>query len=244
VDWNSPARLLDKIIEHEAVHQIDGWDDLRRRLEPDRRCFAFFHPALPGEPLIFVEVALLDEMPDAIAPLLDRSPSALAGGDRFTVAAFYSISNCQPGLRGVNLGNFLIKQVAEQLRQQFPRLRTFCTLSPVPSLADWIARAGALAPGAATDAVDPEVARRLCAQYLLKTSSGEAGGADPVARFHLNNGARLERVNVSADLSRKGLRQSHGVMVNYLYDLDHIEANHERFVNGEVVASRAVRALA
>ena len=137
VDWNSPAQLLEQIIRHEAVHEIDGWDDLRRRLQPDRRCFAFFHPQLPDEPLIFVEVALLPEMPAAIAPLIDKHAQPLAP-DQFKVAAFYSISNCQPGLRGVSLGNFLIKRVAEQLQRELPQLKRFCTLSPIPGFAKWL----------------------------------------------------------------------------------------------------------
>ena len=299
VDWTSPARLLEQIIQHEAVHEIDGWSDLRRRLEPDRRCFAFFHPALPDEPLIFVEVALLPEMPDAIAPLLDRKRQAEQDAGRYKVAAFYSISNCQPGLRGVSLGNFLIKRVAEQLHREFPRLRTFCTLSPIPAFSSWLAKVQAIestrlkpaavdaldgalralrarygsdlsalvgaaaaqapaatptgtaarrapatgsGPGAAV-AEDEARLRSLCAFYLWNTSATEDAASDPVARFHLDNGARLERINSRADLSRKGLRQSCGLMVNYLYDLDEIEANHERFVKGEVSAARAVRGL-
>jgi malonyl-CoA decarboxylase len=280
VDWNSPAQLLEKLIAHEAVHEIDGWADLRRRLEPDRRCFAFFHPALPGEPLIFVEVALLEEMPGAIAPLLDRKGEPSAAADRFRVAAFYSISNCQPGLRGVNLGNFLIKRVAEQLQQSFPKLKSFCTLSPIPGFAGWLVKLesvdsprlkpatrraldtglaalrerhgndlGALARAAATRdpaaGPDPDqvMLQRLCAVYLTGTSPNEQRPSDPVARFHLNNGARLERINPSGDLSRNGMRQSHGLMVNYLYDLDEIEGNHEKFVNDQVSASRAVLSL-
>jgi len=284
VDWSSPAQLLEKIIQHEAVHQIDGWADLRRRLEPDRRCFAFFHPMLPDEPLIFVEVALLDAMPEAIAPLLDRKSEPETREERFKVAAFYSISNCQPGLRGVNLGNFLIKRVAEQLQQSFPKLKAFCTLSPVPSFAGWLSRfdaidsprvkpatrraledglrdlrerhgrelgplreaqVRALAAGGAAAKPDADLAllQRLCAYYLTDTSPGEQRPSDPVARFHLSNGARLERINVGGDLSRKGLRQSHGLMVNYLYDLDEIESNHEKFANDQVSASRAVLAL-
>jgi malonyl-CoA decarboxylase len=145
VDWNSPAQLLEQIIRHESVHAIDGWDDLRRRLQPDRRCFAFFHPQLPGEPLIFVEVALLPEMPQAIAPLIDKKATPLPPST-FKVAAFYSISNCQPGLRGVSLGNFLIKRVAETLAAELPQLRTFCTLSPIPGFAAWV-RAGAVCDG-------------------------------------------------------------------------------------------------
>ena len=282
VDWDSPARLLEQIIRHEAVHEIDGWGDLRRRLEPDRRCFAFFHPALPDEPLIFVEVALLPDMPGAIAPLLARDGAGTTPASRFKVAAFYSISNCQPGLRGINLGNFLIKRVAERIREELPSVRTFCTLSPIPSFAQWLAGVDAIASprlkpatlraldealarwrargtgprgtgprdAVAPDAGDPASAvvsdedrdlRALCAFYLLHTSPSEAP-SDPVARFHLNNGARLERINLRADLSRKGLRESHGLMVNYLYDLDEIESNHERFIDGEVTASRVVRA--
>jgi malonyl-CoA decarboxylase len=283
VDWSSPAALLERIIQHEAVHEIDGWSDLRRRLEPDRRCFAFFHPVLPEEPLIFVEIALLAQMPDAIAPLLDRSvPETALRPEQFKVAAFYSISNCQPGLRGINLGNFLIKQVAEELQRQFPRLRTFCTLSPVPGFAAWLskldgihapglrgarraslqaaldglrARHGAdlaglvpsqaaerTATGTADDAADRQALAALCAHYLVHFAAAEGPAADAVGRFHLNNGARLQRINAAADLSRKGLKQSFGMMVNYLYDLDEIEANHEKFMLGEVSASRAVLA--
>ncbi len=304
VDWNSPARLLEKLIQHEAVHQIDGWNDLRRRLEPDRRCFAFFHPALPDEPLIFVEVALLEAMPDGVAPLLDRRAPENARDDRFKVAAFYSISNCQPGLRGVSLGDFLIKRVAERLQAEQPRLKIFCTLSPIPGFASWLAKlesvqsvqapkvkasvlreldealgdlrerygrdllalvqarpapareaaapaatsAPAPVPVADDDAGNGRIAdlytlQRLCALYLLQTSPTDARPSDPVARFHLNNGARLERINVGADLSRKGVRQSLGLMVNYLYDLEQIEANHERFAGDRVSASRAVLSL-
>ncbi|RIK98619.1 MAG: decarboxylase [Burkholderiales bacterium] len=303
VDWSSPARLLEKLIQHEAVHQIDGWNDLRRRLEPDRRCFAFFHPALPDEPLIFVEVALLEAMPDAIAPLLDRRAPADARDDRFKVAAFYSISNCQPGLRGVSLGDFLIKRVAERLQAEQPRLKIFCTLSPIPGFAGWLAKlesvqsveasrvkpsvlreldealhglrerygrdllalvqaqpapareaAASAAESAPADddgdddagngrVADLHTLQRLCALYLLQTSPTDARASDPVARFHLNNGARLERIHVGADLSRKGVRQSLGLMVNYLYDLEQIEANHERFAGDRVSASRAVLSL-
>jgi malonyl-CoA decarboxylase len=272
VDWRSSAALLEKIIHHEAVHEIDGWADLRRRLQPDRRCFAFFHPQLPGEPLIFVEVALLPTMPDAIGPLIDKQSPALPERD-FKVAAFYSISNCQPGLRGVSLGNFLIKRVAEHLRSEFPQLRTFCTLSPIPGLGDWLfkspeaitgehlrprlaerlrqARAtlvnhhgddlATLANGFTPDAA-PEPVREalltLASHYLAHESVTPRG--DPVAKFHLGNGARLERLNWAADLSRKGLKQSLGLMVNYLYDLRDVEDNHERFVHGEVVSARRI----
>jgi malonyl-CoA decarboxylase len=272
VDWSSPAQLLEQIIRHEAVHAIDGWEDLRRRLQPDRRCFAFFHPQLPREPLIFVEVALVADMPRAIAPLLDRTVQPGAA-EEFRVACFYSISNCQPGLRGVSLGNFLIKRVAEELKRELPQLRTFCTLSPIPGFARWLATGGTAAAAtpaqarrlalarerllafvggdlerlhdaAAVEALDADAAHDLCAlaaAYLALHSA--APGGDPVARFHLDNGARLERLDPLADRSAKGLRQSHGMMVNYLYDLDAVEADHERFVAGEVVASRAVRGL-
>jgi malonyl-CoA decarboxylase len=275
VDWNSPARLLERIIHHEAVHTIDGWDDLRRRLQPDRRCFAFFHPQLGDEPLIFVEVALLPEMPSAIGPLIDKASTPLPG-DRFRVAAFYGISNCEPGLRGVSLGNFLIKSVAEQLQRELPRLRTFCTLSPVPGFAAWLLaepELAALPHLRRNTAADLEDAREhlrqllggdlsalqhpsgqdkldkesmsallsLASAYLLHLSPTPQG--DPVARFHLDNGARLERLNPRANLSAKGLKQSFGVMVNYLYDLDKIEASHEKFKQGEVARSRAVHTL-
>jgi malonyl-CoA decarboxylase len=272
VDWNSPAQLLEKIIQHEAVHAVDGWDDLRRRLQPDRRCFAFFHPQLPDEPLIFVEVALLPEMPEGIAPLIDKASSTLPN-DRHRVAAFYSISNCEPGLRGVSLGNFLIKTVALQLQRELPRLKTFCTLSPIPGFANWLlsdppltdlprmrkaaslelqmalVKLRALCGGdlatlqrvSTHDKLDKEAAQalqRLCAAYLLCLSP--TPGGDPVARFHLDNGARLERLNLRGNMSAKGLRQSFGLMVNYLYDLDKVEASHTRFREGEVVRSRAI----
>jgi malonyl-CoA decarboxylase len=267
VDWNSPAQLLEQIIRHEAVHEIDGWDDLRRRLRADRRCFAFFHPQLPDEPLIFVEVALVPEMAGAIAPLIDKRAQPLPA-DQFKVAVFYSISNCQPGLRGVSLGNFLIKRVAEQLKRELPQLKTFCTLSPMPGFMAWLAKArpeslphkmqqvlGELRAACGDDlatlthaqrlAVLPGAAHhalwRLAAFYLAAISPLAQG--DPVARFHLDNGARLERLNAQADLSAKGLKQSAGLMVNYLYDLARIERHHDRFANGEVVASRAVSAL-
>jgi len=275
VDWNSPAKLLEKIIHHEAVHAIDGWDDLRRRLQPDRRCFAFFHPQLPDEPLIFVEVALLPDMPAAIAPLIDKASTPLTP-ERFRVAAFYSISNCEPGLRNVSLGNFLIKSVAEQLQRELPRIKTFCTLSPVPGLAAWLLREpdfAALPHLRRHAAADFEAARQhllklcdgdlaalqraathermdkestaalltLCAAYLLHLSPTPEG--DPVARFHLDNGARLERLNAHGNMSGKGLKQSFGIMVNYLYDLDKVEASHEKFKQGEVARSRAVHTV-
>ena len=238
VDWNSPAQLLEQIIRHEAVHAIDGWDDLRRRLQPDRRCFAFFHPQLPDEPLIFVEVALVPEMAAAIAPLIDKKSQPLPP-EAFEVAVFYSISNCQPGLRGVSLGNFLIKRVAEQLKQELPQLKTFCTLSPIPGFMDWLQRTQG---DAADEALaSPAELLRLAAHFLVHESTNPQG--DPVARFHLDNGARLERLNPDANVSAKGLKQSAGLMVNYLYDLARIETCHHQFVKGRVVHSRAVAAL-
>lgn len=278
VDWNSPAKLLEKIILHEAVHEIDGWDDLRRRLQPDRRCFAFFHPQLPEEPLIFVEVALLPEMPGAVAPLIDKADTPLPP-ERFRVAAFYSISNCEPGLRGVSLGNFLIKRVAEQLQHELPRIKAFCTLSPIPGFSTWLRSDPDLAalPGLPKGAPVKLLAARTVLEQLtggdlsalqsasmldrLEQSNGEGRAAllalaaaylghasvtpagDPVARFHLDNGARLERLNWRGNISPKGLRQACGLMVNYLYDLDTIEASHAKFREGEVVRSRAVAGL-
>jgi malonyl-CoA decarboxylase len=272
LDWGASASLLERIIQHEAVHAIDGWNDLRRRLQPDRRLFAFFHPMLPEEPLIFVEVALLDHMPSAIAPLLDRSAQPQTDARRFKLAAFYSISNCQPGLRGISLGNFLIKRVAQQLQKEHPALRMFCTLSPIPSFMPWLAKVDEIAsarlkpatvralndelkhvrsfadrlPELMANDADHPVAlslRRLCAFFLVHRTTGQGEVGDPVARFHLNNGASLDRINSHADMSRKGLKQSAGLMVNYLYDLEAVEDNHQRFVQGEVVAGKTVQRL-
>ena len=273
VDWRTPAYLLEQIISHEAVHEIRGWDDLRRRLAADQRCFAFFHPALPDEPLIFVEVALMDRMADRFSHLVDAMPVS-ENPDRATTAVFYSISNCQPGLRGVSLGNFLIKNVVEMLSKEFPRLKAFCTLSPIPGFAAWLEPLLRVSPNGLTkpaaDALavvsaafgaegtkigsDPEKAiaqlaplkeplMRLCTTYLMHHADGGDSLRDPVARFHLNNGARLERINWLADLSKKGMRESLGMMVNYLYDPRSIEDNHEKFARGEIVASRRVLAL-
>ncbi len=266
IDWTTPANILEKIIRYEAVHAIRDWDDLRRRIEPaDRRCFAFFHPQLVDEPLVFVEVALTSEIPDSIHALLAESRSPITA-ERATTAVFYSISNCQDGLRGISFGNFLIKQVVEELGRELPGLSTFVTLSPVPGFARWLAgerkeRPGALfaaeerralealdAPGWPGDAERAQALRPLltaaAAHYLLRARTADGRPLDPVARFHLGNGARLERINWLSDRSPKGLRQSHGLMVNYLYDPRHIERNHEALVeDGEVVASAAVRRL-
>ena len=267
IDWTTPAHILEKIIRYEAVHEIRDWDDLRRRLQPaDRRCFAFFHPALGDEPLIFVEVALTREIPAAIGPLLapERVPLAATAA---TTAVFYSISNCQEGLRGISFGNFLIKQVAEELKRELPKLDCFVTLSPAPGFGAWLEQALeadapvglsreereavrlAADPGWHTDpATADAVARAVraaAAFYYLRAKTKAGRPLDPVARFHLGNGARLERLNPLGDLSPKGLAQSKGLMVNYLYDLDAIEKNHEAYAEkGTVVASSAVtRAL-
>ncbi|MGO4738141.1 malonyl-CoA decarboxylase [Bosea sp. 2KB_26] len=266
IDWHTPANVLEKVIRYEAVHEIQGWDDLRRRLEPaDRRCFAFFHPQLVDEPLIFVEVALTGAIPRSIAEVLSEEREVLPAQNAST-AVFYSISNCQEGLRGISFGNFLIKQVAEDLKRELPGLDTFVTLSPVPGFARWLA--GVVAepgdppltneelselarPLGETIALDePERARRdkllgqMAAHYLLRARASSGRVIDPVARFHLGNGARLERINVSGNLSARGLHESHGVMVNYRYDLGDIEANHEAFASrNTVVASSAVRKL-
>lgn len=252
IDWDTQASILEKIIRYEAVHEIRGWDDLRRRVAaPDRRLYAFFHPAMRDDPLIFVEVALTDATPDAIGPILagDREPLDVAAA---TTAVFYSISNCQPGLRGVSFGAFLIKQVVEELRRDCERLRTFVTLSPVPGLRAW-AEAEALADNPLIGpaqregirAGDPDACAGTAALYLLNARDPKGRPLDPVARFHLGNGARLERINPGADAGPRGMAQSWGVMVNYLYDPREIEKNHEAFANeGAISAAAAVRRMA
>jgi len=261
IDWNTPAAVLEKLLVYEAVHEIQGWTDLRRRLAADRRCFAFFHPALPGEPLIFVEVALVKGLAGAVQPLLAPDTDAQAQETRARAAdtaIFYSISNCQEGLRGVSFGNFLIKQVVEELKLELPRLVRFATLSPVPGFRRWLDHnAAELDPKPDLDVLagdatweTPEASApfeaqltHLCARYLTETEPGR-GPRDPVARFHLGNGARLERINWRGNVSPRGLLESYGIMVNYLYDPDTIEANHEAFATGGVVArSSEVEAL-
>ena len=263
IDWSSPADMLERIIRYEAVHEIQGWDDLRRRVQPsDRRCFGFFHPSLVDEPLIFVEVALTREIPASIQSLLAEEREILPAKEA-TTAVFYSISNCQQGLRGVSFGNFLIKQVVEELSRELPGLQTFVTLSPAPGFAGWLDRAQADPAAAGLAGIDlaPLQALRtsglargrgggraaeadpagLAATYYLRAKGSGGKPVDPVARFHLGNGARLERLNWLGDISPKGLREAHGLMVNYLYDLRFIEANHEAFANdGTVVAAQAV----
>src|SRR6201991_2513198 len=262
IDWSTPANILEKVIRYEAVHEIRDWNDLRRRIDPvDRRCYAFFHPGLVDEPLIFVEVALTETIPGAIAPLLavDRQPVPI---ERARTAVFYSISNTQRGLGGISFGNFLIKQVVEELRRELPKLDTFVTLSPVPNFMQWLKEASDVPVTEEERELlkqldDPKwfeheevtaqlrsVVEPLAAHYFLRARNPKGRVIDPVARFHLGNGARLERIDWLGDLSAKGMRESAGIMVNYLYRLDDIEENHEAFANnGEVVASSAVKRL-
>lgn len=275
ITWNSPAQLLEKIIQHESVHAIDGWDDLRRRLQPDRRCYAFFHRQLPDEPLIFVEVALVPSISTDVGVLINKK-TEVGSPKSFKTAIFYSISNCQPGLKGVSLGNFLIKRVAQQLIEDIPTLKTFCTLSPIPGFTQWMDQGAELTTFDASasqlkrfdaaistlglgdrkwserlkdgwhpSSCSPEQRQalmRLCATYLMHYTRERRG--DSVAKFHLSNGATLFQINWAADLSKKGLQQSAGLMVNYLYELDKVEAQHEAFSKGQVIASRGVSMLA
>jgi malonyl-CoA decarboxylase len=259
IDWRTPALILEKLIEYEAVHEIAGWKDLHRRLASDRRCFAFFHPALPEEPLIFIEVALTERISTTVAPLLDPD-SPEVDPARADCAMFYSITNCQDGLRGISFGNLLIKQVVHELGREFPRLKTFATLSPVPGFRAWLA-------GIARDyAVSvPDLARLderdwfenaavaerlrpplmgLCAHYLTAVKKDDEP-LDAVARFHLGNGARMEKLNWLADTSKPGMQRSAGIMVNYLYRLADVEKNHEAFVREhDVAASHELKKLA
>jgi malonyl-CoA decarboxylase len=260
IDWHTSAIVLEKLIHYEAVHAIEGWRDLRRRLEADRRCFAFFHPQLPDEPIIFIEVALTRGMSAQVQPLLDeRAPlSDTHGAD---CAMFYSITNCQAGLRGISFGNLLIKQVAEDLKREFPHLRRFATLSPIPGFRRWLEQAGAaeLDPdkrqllerlqdsawhlGDVPEALKTLVLR-LCARYLLHAKQGDEP-LDPVARFHLGNGASLDRINWLADSSAHGMSRSAGLMVNYVYWLAELEHNHEQyFKHHSIAASPGVERLA
>jgi malonyl-CoA decarboxylase len=262
IDWSTPANILEKIIRYEAVHEIRDWDDLRRRIDPaDRRCYAFFHPALVDEPLIFVEVALTEQIPGAIAPLLavERQPVAV---ERARTAVFYSISNTQRGLGGISFGSFLIKQVVEELQRELPKLDNFVTLSPVPGFMQWLKQAPDVPVSDEDRALlghldtpdwteNAELAQQLrsvleplAAYYFLKARTPKGRLIDSVARFHLGNGARLERIDWLGDLSPKGLRESAGIMVNYLYRLDDIEKNHEAYANrDEIAASSAVKKL-
>ena len=239
IDWNTPAAVLERIIRYEAVHSIEGWDDLRRRVAPaDRRCYAFFHPQMVDDPLIFVEVALTETVPSAIHRVIARD-RPLIDPQAANCAIFYSISNCQEGLRGIPFGNFLIKQVVGLLKQELPQLSTFATLSPVPGFARWLAEQEGAAGVPQGDAL-----RTAAARFIVTARDKRGQIADPVGKFHLGNGARLDAVHIAADLSDKGQRQSHGVMVNYLYDLDDIEANHVSLFELDTVAtSRTVEEL-
>ncbi|WMT73252.1 malonyl-CoA decarboxylase [Bradyrhizobium sp. Ash2021] len=262
IDWSTPANILEQIIRYEAVHEIRDWNDLRRRIDPiDRRCYAFFHPQLADEPLIFVEVALTESIPTAIAPLLaeERQPVPV---ERARTAVFYSISNTQRGLGGISFGSFLIKQVVEELRRELPKLDNFVTLSPVPGFVQWLKQATDVPvsdderallenldkldwfENAELTAQLRGVLEPLAAHYFLKARTPKGRLIDSVARFHIGNGARLERIDWLGDLSPKGLRESAGIMVNYLYRLDDIEKNHEAYANqGEIAASSAVKKL-
>ncbi|KAI3594712.1 Malonyl-CoA decarboxylase [Cupriavidus sp. U2] len=272
ITWDSPASLLEKLIRYEAVHEISSWNDLRNRLDSDRRCYAFFHPRIPREPLIFVEVAFVPEMAANVQTLLDEA-APLEDLRRVKWAIFYSISNTQTGLRGVSFGNFLLKRVIEELQREFPKLKQFATLSPIPGFADWLRKQDgesvarilgdkrvsrwrerhgetpadgaawfAALPADAQDPVIRDTALALVAHYLVR-QGGKGVPADPVARFHLGNGACVERVNWGADLSRKGRAQSCGVMVNYLYVPEALDDNLARLGDGNPRVSRAVAKL-
>ncbi len=252
ISWNSPASLLEKLIEYEAVHQIHSWSDLKNRLDMDRRCFAFFHHKMPTEPLIFVEVALTSEIATNVQDILDESAPTLK--NNINTAVFYSISNAQHGLKGISLGNFLIKKVVEELSHEFTTIKNFITLSPITGFIEWLK--------ANLDDIDiqPEekiliqqkeyheslekTLLKICAYYLLEAKrKGKA--IDPVANFHLSNGATIKQINWSADNSTKGLQQSYGIMVNYHYELNRIEENHEQYISqGSIKSSRSVQSLA
>jgi malonyl-CoA decarboxylase len=274
LSWDSPASLIEKLIKYEAVHDIRSWADLKNRLDSDRRCYGFFHPRLPGEPLIFVEVALVDRISDSITPLLDEA-AAPCDISKATTAIFYSISNTQTGLRGVSFGDSLIKHVVETLKQEFPRLRTFATLSPIPGLRAWLGKhAGAMIErleerrraelGRAVGFEPPQASHLLaafdkaqalderspvrqmllqCAAHYLAAELVDGKPVDPVARFHLGNGARVERLNWAGDPSPKGLKQSYGLMVNYLYDLKRIDRHRTQLAEGQIAASREIEGL-
>lgn len=274
ISWDSPASLIEKLIRYEAVHDIRSWADVKNRLDSDRRCYGFFHPRMPSEPLIFVEVALVDHISDGITPLLDEA-AAVGDISRATTAIFYSISNTQSGLRGVSFGDSLIKHVVDTLSEEFPKLKVFATLSPIPGFRSWLGKhAGELLDGlddkrradvaraigvekpAASDllqAADQALAlepKSPVRQLLLRAAARYLGRelpdgqpADPVARFHLGNGARVERLNWAGDPSAKGLKQSFGLMVNYLYDLKRLDKHRALLAQGRVPVSREVDSL-
>ncbi|MEP0518837.1 MAG: malonyl-CoA decarboxylase [Hyphomicrobiales bacterium] len=242
ISWQTPANILEKIIAYEAVHAINDWVELRARLEPeDRRCFAFFHPSMPDEPLVFVEVALTKGVPTSIQSVLSQDRPALAG-EAADTAVFYSISNCQQGLKGISFGNSLIKQVASDLSIALPGLKTFVTLSPVPGFAKWAkeqAKENASHPAMQLGQNNEdrnELAAQLASYYLTKVKRHDGFPMDSVARFHLGNGAELHAAHPNADLSENGQEQSYGVMVNYLYRLNKVEANHQEFAEFNTIA--------
>jgi len=274
ITWDSPASLLEKLIAYEAVHEIADWSDLKNRLDSDRRCFAFFHPRMPDEPLIFVEVALTDGIADAIHPLLDPNAPVMDPAKANT-AIFYSISNAQQGLAGISFGNFLIKQVVERLAHEFSQLKRFATLSPIPGFVKWLKRqdgATVFTPAErralpkrgdgdqhplalmrnpewhrnrALAAALKDPLTRLVARYLAAEKRPDGKALDPVAHFHLTNGARIEQIDWLADVSPKGLAQSCGLMVNYHYRTNEIEANHEEYTGeGRIVAASSIKSLA
>ena len=245
IDWSTPANVLEKIIEYEAVHEINSWDDLRARLAPsDRQCFAFFHPLIPEDPLIFVEVALTNKIPETIAEVIRIERDEIEN-DQINTAVFYSISNCQNGLSGISFGNFLIKKVAHKLRQEIDGLDNFLTLSPLPGLMRWLENSAPLAyERCKNKTIEDNDLIQKTIKYLTESNRNDGLPNDPVARFHLGNGAILKQININGDLSRKGLDQSNGVMVNYLYDLDTVERNHELFVQTkEVLLSNELKSF-
>lgn len=274
ISWDSPASLVEKLIKYEAVHDIKSWGDVKNRLDSDRRCYGFFHPRLPDEPLIFVEVAFMNEIATSISPLLDEAAEAV-DLRKATTAIFYSISNTQPGLKGVSFGDSLIKRVVETLRADFPKLKTFATLSPIPGFRSWLGKnanrmleqtpekmrtqlgravgfesAGAEHVLAALEQAPSLPERSVLRQWLLACVAHYLGKelsdgrpVDPVARFHLGNGARVEQINWAADLSTKGLKQSHGLMVNYLYDLRKLDRHRQALAQGRLAVSDSVEKL-
>ena len=236
IDWETPANILEKIIEYEAVHEINSWDDLRARLAPsDRQCFAFFHPLIPNDPLIFVEVALCLDIPKSIQEVIKIDREEIDVEDANT-AIFYSISNCHNGLLGISFGNFLIKKVAKNLKRELPALNQFQTLSPLPSLMKWMEEYAPITFERCSDknCSDDELMKQSI-RYLTESDRTDGMPNDPVARFHVGNGASLERINLHADPSEKGQLQSYGIMANYLYDLDVVEENHELFFKNKIV---------
>ena len=251
IDWTTPAHILEKIIAYEAVHEIENWTELRSRLEPvDRYCYGFFHPSMEDEPLVFVEVALTDQMPRGIGEILQRDPASEAP-DNPGCAIFYSISNCHRGLAGVSFGNFLIKQVATSLQHRFPQLKTFATISPVTGLRAWLEREAESDDeieelleefGPDADVESRSDLERLTARYFLELKNERGEPMDPVARFHLKNGAILERINILGNPSEVGMKRALGTMVNYVYDLSRVEDNHEEYVkNNQVICGSAVK---